>query len=134
MVESVLGTIIALFGAFGISFAIEKSPIKINPLTIIKKFLVGDIIEQMEKVDEKVGKIDKKVDENRKKDLRYKILMYKKSVDSGIPLSDREEQNAAEMHDEYKSLGGNSYEEEEYKKMIAENNQLKENLKKNENV
>ena len=38
MFESIIGTVVAILGFFGVSFVIEKTPIKINPLSIIKKF------------------------------------------------------------------------------------------------
>ena len=59
MFESIIGTVVAILGFFGVSFVIEKTPIKINPLSIIKKFLVGDL-------SEKIDTIGKRVDENEK--------------------------------------------------------------------
>ena len=107
--ESILGTIVALFGAFGISFVVEKSPIKINPLSMIKKFLIGDLTEKMEAIDKKVDKIDSKVDENEKDRLRETILQYKKGIDNGICLSDHEYEYILKIYDKYKKMGGNSF-------------------------
>lgn len=107
--ESILGTIVALFGAFGISFVVEKSPIKINPLSMIKKFLIGDLTDKMEAIDKKVDKIDSKVDENEKDRLRETILQYKKGIDNGIPLSDHEYEYLLKIYDKYKKMGGNSF-------------------------
>lgn len=108
--ENILGTIIALFGAFGISFVVEKSPIKINPLSMIKKFLVGDLTEKMNEVDKKVNKIDKKVDKNEADRIRETILQYKKSLDNGIPMSEHEYEYVLKIFDKYRNeLNGNSF-------------------------
>lgn len=103
MIESILGTVVAIFGFFGVSFVVEKTPIKINPLSIIKKFLVGDIIE-------KVDKIGKRVDDNEMDRIRETILSYKKSMDNGIPLSEHEYEYILKIYDKYdKILHGNSF-------------------------
>lgn len=106
MIESIIGTVVAIFGFFGISFVVEKTPIKINPLSIIKKFLVGDIIE-------KVNTIGERVDENEKDRIRETILSYKKSMDNGIPLSEHEYEYILKIYDKYdKVLHGNSFVED----------------------
>lgn len=110
MVENVFSTIIALFGTLGISFVIEKSPIKINPLTIIKNFLIGDLKKDIINVDKKVEKIEKKVDENEKDRIRETILQYKKSMDNGILLSEHEYEYILKIFDKYRNeLNGNSF-------------------------
>lgn len=97
MVESILGTVVAILGFFGISFVVEKTPIKINPLSIIKKFLVGDL-------SEKIDTIGKRVDENEADRIRETILSYKKSMDNGIPLSEHEYEYILKIYDKYKNV------------------------------
>ena len=103
MVESIFGTVVAILGFFGVSFVVEKTPIKINPLSIIKKFLVGDL-------SEKIDTIGKRVDENEKDRIRETILSYKKSMDNGISLSEHEYEYILKIYDKYdKILHGNSF-------------------------
>lgn len=103
MFESIIGTVVAILGFFGVSFVIEKTPIKINPLSIIKKFLVGDL-------SDKIDTIGKRVDENEKDRIRETILSYKKSMDNGIPLSEHEYEYILKIYDKYdKILHGNSF-------------------------
>lgn len=103
MVESIFGTVVAILGFFGVSFVVEKTPIKINPLSIIKKFLVGDL-------SEKIDTIGKRVDENEKDRIRETILSYKKSMDNGILLSEHEYEYILKIYDKYdKILHGNSF-------------------------
>lgn len=109
MWNQLFGTIAAILGTFGISFVVEKSPIKINPLSMIKKFLVGDISDKISDMDKKVDRIDTKVDENEKDRLRETILQYKKSLDNGIPLSEHEYEYILKIYDKYKNMGGNSF-------------------------
>lgn len=97
MIESILGTVVAISGFLGVSFVIEKTPIKINPLSIIKKFLVGDL-------SEKIDTIGKRVDENEADRIRETILSYKKSMDNGIPLSEHEYEYILKIYDKYKNV------------------------------
>ena len=97
MVESIFGTVVAILGFFGISFVVEKTPIKINPLSIIKKFLVGDL-------SEKIDTIGKRVDENEADRIRETILSYKKTMDNGIPLSEHEYEYILKIYDKYKNV------------------------------
>lgn len=82
---------------FGVSFVVEKTPIKINPLSIIKKFLIGDL-------SEKIDTIGKRVDENEADRIRETILSYKKSMDNGIPLSEHEYEYILKIYDKYKNV------------------------------
>lgn len=107
--ESIIGTIVAILGTFGISIVIEKSPIKINPLSMIRKFLVGDLSNKVDNMDKKVENIDNKVDENEKDRIRETILSYKKSIDNEIPLSEHEYEYILRIYDKYKKMGGNSF-------------------------
>jgi hypothetical protein len=131
-VENFFGTIVALFGFFGISFAVEKSPIKINPLSMIKKFLIGDLDEKVDNVNKKVENIGIKVDENEKDRIRYTILEYKKSLDNGIRMSDNEMEHVSKLFDKYRNeLNGNSFVCQVYKEIVKMySEQQKKNLTK----
>jgi len=108
--ESIIGTIVAILGTFGISIVIEKSPIKINPLSMIKKFLVGDLSTKVEDIDTKMDILDMKVNENEKDRIRETILQYKKSIDNNIPLTEHEYEYVLKIYDKYKNeLHGNSF-------------------------
>lgn len=109
MVENILSTIIALLGTLGVSFVVEKSPIKINPLSLIKKFLVGDLCEKIDNMDKKVVKIDEKVDKNENDRIKETVLTYRKLMKMGLPLSDYEYQYLCKVFDKYQSQGGNSF-------------------------
>ena len=127
--ESILGTIVAILGSLGISIVIEKSPIKINPLSMIKKFLVGDLSHKVDDMNKKFDKLDEKVDENEKDRLRETILTYKKSIDNGIPLSEHEYEYLLKIYDKYRNMGGNSFITEVVKsiKESYHNEELKNN-------
>lgn len=126
--ENIWGTIIAICGVFGISFVVEKSPIKINPLSMIKKFLVGDVNEALQDVTKKMDHINYKVDENEKDRIREKILEYKKSLDNGIPMTEHEYEYVLKIFDKYRNeLKGNSF-------VCELVNQIKEMYKKQNNT
>lgn len=117
--ESIIGTIIAIFGFFGVSFVVEKTPIKINPLSSMKKFLIGDLSEKVDNINKKVDNINEKVDNNERDRIRHTILEYKKSLDNGIKMSDNEMEYVSKIHDKYKNeLHGNSFEGEVYKEIV----------------
>lgn len=108
--ESVLGTVIAILGFFGVSFVIEKTPIKINPLSAMRKFLVGDIEQNVSDLKDTINNMEIKNDENEKDRLRYTILQYKKSLDNGIPMTEHEYEYVLRIFDKYKNvLHGNSF-------------------------
>jgi hypothetical protein len=135
-VDSIIGTLVAFFGAFGITFVVEKSPIKINPLSMIKKFLVGDISEKIDNMDKKIEKVDKKVDNNELDRIRETILTYKKSMDMGVPITEHEYEYVLKIFDKYDKMGGNSFVAdvvEEIKKMYHEQCE-KNHLQKTINV
>lgn len=103
MLECILGTITAIFGAFGISFVVEKIPIKINPLSIVKNFLVGDIVTELKIIKEHVN-------ENEADRIREAILSYRKSMENGIPLTEHEYEYILKIYDKYdKVLHQNSF-------------------------
>lgn len=94
MVESVIGTIIAILGFFGVSFAVEKSPIKINPLSMIKNFLVGDLTEKFEESE----KARKKA---RANEIKFELSNYEKLASNGILLTEDDIAFVRELYDEY---------------------------------
>lgn len=57
----------------------------------------------------KLDKLDKKVDENRKKELRTILVNEYTTLINGNKKSKEQKQDIADMFEEYKSLGGNSY-------------------------
>ena len=57
----------------------------------------------------KLDKLDKKVDENRKKALRNILVNDYTDLIKGKKKSKEQLQNVADMFEEYKSLGGDSY-------------------------
>ena len=57
----------------------------------------------------KLDKLDKKVDDNRKKALRNILVNDYTDLIKGKKKSKEQLQNVADMFEEYKSLGGDSY-------------------------
>lgn len=94
MLDSIFGTIIAIFGTLGISFVVEKSPIKINPLSIIKKFLVGDIVEKIDKSEEARIK-------SRANEIKFELSNYEKLISNEIFLTEDDIAFVRELYDEY---------------------------------
>lgn len=92
--ESVIGTVIAILGTFGVSFVIEKSPIKINPLSMIKKFLVGDL-------EEKFEKSEKARVTARSNEIKFELSNYEKLASNGILLSEDDIAFVRELYQEY---------------------------------
>lgn len=92
--ETFLGTIVAIIGGFGTFFVIEKSPIKINPLTMIKNFLVGDLTE-------KIDNYEKKRVRARANEIKFELSNYEKLASNGIDLSEDDIAFVRELYDEY---------------------------------
>ena len=100
-INAILGTIIAIFGFFGVSFAIEKSPIKINPLSMIKNFLVGDLTDKFEKSEEARIK-------SRANEIKFELSNYEKLISNGFVLTEDDIAFVRELYEEYhKDLGQN---------------------------
>lgn len=93
-INSILGTIIAIFSFFGVSFAIEKSPIKFSPLTMIKKFFVGDLTD---KIEEEFKAREKA----RANEIKFELSNYEKLASNGILLSEDDIAFVRELYDEY---------------------------------
>ena len=94
LMETFWGTIVAVLGIFGSLFAIEKIPIKINPLTMIKKFLVGDLTE-------KIDSYEKKRVRARANEIKFELSNYEKLASNGIELSEDDIAFVRELYDEY---------------------------------
>lgn len=99
--KNILEIILAICSVFGISFVIEKSPIKVNPLTMIKKFLVGDITDKIDDINKKIAKVDSKVDENEADRLRETILNYRKGLEMGMKMSEHEYEYLIKIYGKY---------------------------------
>ena len=93
-IGSIIGTIIAIFSFFGISFAIEKSPIKINPMTMIKDFFIKDLTE-------KVENNEKARQKSRANEIKFELCNYEKLASNGILLSEDDMAFVRELYDEY---------------------------------
>ena len=93
-ISSILGTIIAIFGFFGVSFAIEKSPIKFNPMTMIKDFFIKDLTEQVKKNEEMRQK-------SRANEIKFELCNYEKLASNNILLSEDDMAFVRELYDEY---------------------------------
>lgn len=93
-INSILGTVIAIFSFFGVSFAIEKSPIKFSPLTMIKNFLVGDLTKKVEE-NEKARK------KSRANEIKFELSNYEKLASNGIALSEDDIAFVRELYEEY---------------------------------
>ena len=92
--ESFLGAIVAVLGGFGTLFAIEKIPIKINPLTMMKNFLVGDLTA-------KVEEYEKKRVIARANEIKFELSNYEKLASNGIKLTEDDIAFVRELYDEY---------------------------------
>ena len=93
-INAMLGTIVAIFGFFGISFAIEKSPIKFNPMTMIKDFFIKDLTEKVEKNEEMRQK-------SRANEIKFELCNYEKLASNNILLSEDDMAFVRELYDEY---------------------------------
>ena len=92
--ESFVGTILGILGLFGVSFVIEKTPIKINPLSMLRKFLMGDLLERLDKNEKARVKA-------RASDIKFELFNYEKMVSNGIPLNENDIAFVREIYDEY---------------------------------
>lgn len=91
---SIIGTVIAILGFFGVSFAVEKSPIKINPLSMIKNFLVGDLTQKIEECENK--RVIARANE-----IKFELSNYEKLAGNGIELTENDIAFVRELYDEY---------------------------------
>lgn len=93
-INAMIGTIVAIFGFFGVSFAIEKSPIKFNPMTMIKDFFIKDLTEQVKKNEEMRQK-------SRANEIKFELCNYEKLASNNILLSEDDMAFVRELYDEY---------------------------------
>lgn len=105
-----LKTLLAIASLLGITFTIEKLPIKISPFTSIKNFFVGDIEKEINTINNKLNDHVEKSVEKEKEDIRYKMLTYHKSLKNGVSLTQYDIMCINSMYDRYHNdLHGNSY-------------------------
>lgn len=93
-INAIFGTIIAICGFFGVSFVVEKIPIKFSPLTMIKNFLVGDLTK-------KVEENEKAREKSRANEIKFELSNYEKLAGNGIALSEDDIAFVRELYDEY---------------------------------
>ena len=89
-----ISTIAAIFGALGISFVIEKSSIKINPLGMIKKFFVGDLEKRIDDLTDARLKA-------RANEIKFELSNYEKLANYGVELSENDIAFVRDLYDEY---------------------------------
>ena len=92
--ETFLGTIVAIVGSFGTFFVIEKSPLKINPLTMMKDFLVGDLTKKIEEYEKKRVLA-------RGNEIKFELSNYEKLASNGMELTEDDIAFVRELYDEY---------------------------------
>lgn len=68
-----------------------------------------DIKDLRVEINGKIDKLDRKVDENRKKELRNILVNNLTELVNGRKKTSEQMLDIAEMFEEYKSLGGDSY-------------------------
>ena len=92
--ENILGTIIAILGVFGISIVIEKTPIKINQLSMVRNFLVVDLINKVEENEKLRIK-------SRANEIKFELFNYEKLVNNGVELNENDMAFVREIYNEY---------------------------------
>ena len=94
-------TILALIG-------IEISPIKFNPISYLGK-ICGKLLG-IEKLGEKIDRVNNKVDENERDRIRYEILQFSGSLRNGIERTENDYTHIEELYQKYhEKLKANSY-------------------------
>lgn len=86
---------------------IEIAPIKINPFTILGN-VCGRLLG-IKELNEKVDKVEKKVDENERDRIRYEILQFSGSLRNGLKRTENDYTHIEELYEKYKNHGWNSY-------------------------
>ena len=94
MLIDILSVIGAILSFFGISFVVEKSNIKINPLKMIKKFFVGDIKEQLDNIEQARKKA-------RANEIKFELSNYEKLANYGVKLTQNDIVFVRDLYDEY---------------------------------
>lgn len=92
-----IGTIVGLLSILGISFVVEKSTIKINPLSILKKFLVGDLSEKIDKMEESALVA-------RSQTIRYELANFEKLAENGLELTENDIALVRDLYEEYHDI------------------------------
>lgn len=97
VILNIVSTIVGFLGVFGITFVIEKSTIKINPLSILKKFLVGDL-------SEKIDNIEKTSLMARSQTIRYELANFEKLAENGLDLTENDMALVRDLYEEYHDI------------------------------
>ena len=100
-INAILGTIIAICGFFGISFVIEKIPIKFSPLTMMKNFLTKDLTEKIGELTIKVEENENARQKSRTNEIKFELSNYEKLASNGIELSEDDIAFVRDLHEEY---------------------------------
>lgn len=86
--------ITAFLSLFGISFVIEKTPIKISPLTALRNFLVGNI-------EKKIDDSEKARIKSRGNEIKFELFNYEKLLMNGVKLNENDIALIKEIYQEY---------------------------------
>lgn len=78
-------------------------------ITLIISSVTNHKVKKQEKITEQIQKLDKKIDNNRMKTLRNILVNEYTELTEGKRKSKEQLQDIAEMFEEYKSLGGDTY-------------------------
>lgn len=115
-----LGTIIGILGMLGITFVIEKTPIKISPLTLLKKFFVNEIKTEIneiktglnefkEETKESLNTCKKNIEINEIDRIKQEILTFRLLIKTpNVNIKCLDFDHIFQLYDKYKKMGGNS--------------------------
>lgn len=111
-----LATIFGILGVLGISFGVEKLPIKISPLTWFKNFLLDDTKKSISEIKielvnckETIVENDKKAERNEINRIKQEILSFRIMAKTpNVKIECLDFDHIFQLYDEYKSMGGNS--------------------------
>lgn len=111
-----IATIIGILSILGISFTVEKLPIKLAPLTWFKNFLLDDTKKSIKETQESIKEVksdltDCKVTINKNEINRIKqeILNFRLLIKTpGVKVHFLDFDHIFQLYDEYKAMGGNS--------------------------
>ena len=92
----------------GLSFFVELTPIKINPWSILFKWIgkkmTGDACTKIDTVLKKIKDIEETADENEKDRIRWEILSFANSCRNGVKHTRDEYQHIITLDGKYKKL------------------------------
>ena len=110
-----IAVILGIMGFFGLTFAVERLPIKIAPLSWIKKFLTTDLENKVDSIKNEVIEcqsqicvVDAKVDLNEVDRIKQEILTFRLLIKSPRNTRMLDFQHIFQLYDKYHKMGGNS--------------------------